>query len=396
MIARRDFPGATRSLQEEHALSSMLRERALMRTAIFCARFPVAIACVLACAGAVASPTADAAVHYWRFEGNGAQFLADSLGGATLTVVNGVQRPIPDGSRGADFPVELPVPGGGANAFAGDLAESGVCETSIPGALSSSFTLEAFVHFDTLVATYGKVIAANYRSGNLPGVGLVVRTDGFAGTQVQELVLDVYDGVNLTFVKSGFVLETGIDYYVAVAFDFPGHGVTFYVADLTHHAEVLTATNVHAYASLPLVDTFVIGHTAARDLEFGMDGLIDEVRLSDGVLAPGDLLIGDLIPDSDGDGVVDIQDNCLNAANADQNDTDVDGFGNLCDGDFNQDCNVNFSDLGVMKQNFFHPGFTVTDMTGDGQTNFSDLGLLKAGFFLPPGPSGVPNSCGAG
>ena len=54
------------------------------------------------------------------------------------------------------------------------------------------------------------------------------------------------------------------------------------------------------------------------------------------------------------------------------------------------------SDLGTMKQSFSHAGFTVTDMNGDGQTNFADLGLLKAGFFLPPGPSGVPNNCGAG
>ena len=94
-------------------------------------------------------------------------------------------------------------------------------ETSIPGALSRSFTLEAFVHFDTPVATYGKVIAANYRSGNLPRTGLVVRTDGWQGTSVRELVLDVYDGVSLTFVESNFILEPGIDYYVAVAFDLP-------------------------------------------------------------------------------------------------------------------------------------------------------------------------------
>jgi hypothetical protein len=32
-------------------------------------------------------------------------------------------------------------------------------------------------------------------------------------------------------------------------------------------------------------------------------------------------------------------------------------------------------------------------MNGDGQTNFTDLGLLKGDFFQPPGPSGIPNIC---
>ena len=37
------------------------------------------------------------------------------------------------------------------------------------------------------------------------------------------------------------------------------------------------------------------------------------------------------IPDSDGDGVVDIEDNCPNDPNADQGDVDGDGIGNVCD-----------------------------------------------------------------
>ncbi len=40
---------------------------------------------------------------------------------------------------------------------------------------------------------------------------------------------------------------------------------------------------------------------------------------------------GDLDPDTDGDGVIDINDNCPNYANADQADADNDGIGNVCD-----------------------------------------------------------------
>jgi hypothetical protein len=41
--------------------------------------------------------------------------------------------------------------------------------------------------------------------------------------------------------------------------------------------------------------------------------------------------------DGDGDGVQDNMDNCVAKANADQSDTDLDGHGNACDGDFSQD-----------------------------------------------------------
>jgi hypothetical protein len=33
------------------------------------------------------------------------------------------------------------------------------------------------------------------------------------------------------------------------------------------------------------------------------------------------------------------------------------------------------------------------DFDGSGNVNFTDLGVMKSFFFLPPGPSGVPNSC---
>jgi len=99
--------------------------------------------------------------------------------------------------------------------------------------------------------------------------------------------------------------------------------------------------------------------------------------------------------DADGDGLADLADNCIHAANADQRDTDADGIGNWCDGDFDQNCAQNFADLGIMKAGFFQPGDLDTDMNGDGATNFADLGLLKVGFFQAPGPSGVPNACNA-
>ena len=48
--------------------------------------------------------------------------------------------------------------------------------------------------------------------------------------------------------------------------------------------------------------------------------------------------------DTDLDGVDDSIDNCTTIANASQNDSNADGFGNRCDPDFDQNCTVNSSD----------------------------------------------------
>ncbi len=90
--------------------------------------------------------------------------------------------------------------------------------------------------------------------------------------------------------------------------------------------------------------------------------------------------------DEDMDGVSDDSDNCTLVANPNQQDTDMDGFGNACDGDLDNDCQINFSDLAIMKGEFFGSGDLVSDLDGDGTTNFNDLALLKAVFFGVPGP----------
>ncbi len=96
--------------------------------------------------------------------------------------------------------------------------------------------------------------------------------------------------------------------------------------------------------------------------------------------------------DTDGDGVLDTLDNCTAVANANQRDTNGDGYGNLCDADFNGDGIVNFGDVAYFKSVFLGVDEDA-DLNGDGSINFGDLALVKAYFLLPPGPSGlVPGS----
>jgi hypothetical protein len=93
-------------------------------------------------------------------------------------------------------------------------------------------------------------------------------------------------------------------------------------------------------------------------------------------------------PDTDGDLVKDFTDNCSERANADQRDTDGDGFGNFCDPDLNDDNVVNFVDLGIMESVFFTADADA-DLDGSGSVNFTDLGIVKEFFFDAPGPSGI-------
>lgn len=95
--------------------------------------------------------------------------------------------------------------------------------------------------------------------------------------------------------------------------------------------------------------------------------------------------------DADGDGVGDACDNCTQQSNASQLDTDSDNYGNACDGDLNNDAFVNSLDLGLFKLAFFTVGASTSDFNGDGIVNSLDVGLFKQMFFQPPGPSGLVN-----
>lgn len=102
--------------------------------------------------------------------------------------------------------------------------------------------------------------------------------------------------------------------------------------------------------------------------------------------------IGFAISDGDEDGVADTADNCPLVANVDQRDTDIDGIGNRCDADLNNDCVINAVDLGLFKSVFFGSDEDA-DFNGDGEVNPVDLGILKMQFFAAPGPGLPGNIC---
>ena len=101
--------------------------------------------------------------------------------------------------------------------------------------------------------------------------------------------------------------------------------------------------------------------------------------------------------DVDGDSVFDLEDNCLLVKNAPplDCDTDKDGYGNVCDGDFSQDFAVNASDFNTYFLAAFKIGVDKAgvgiDMNCDGMITAVDFTTrfiphFKAGKL---GPSGL-------
>jgi hypothetical protein len=91
---------------------------------------------------------------------------------------------------------------------------------------------------------------------------------------------------------------------------------------------------------------------------------------------------------SDGDPVPDALDNCVGVANADQYDTDGDGYGNRCDADLDNNGLVNFVDLGRFRAAFgtTHPH---ADLDANGFVNIADLAIFRSLLGRAPGPSAL-------
>ena len=101
------------------------------------------------------------------------------------------------------------------------------------------------------------------------------------------------------------------------------------------------------------------------------------------------------VVDTDGDGVPDDSDNCINAENDDQRDTNSDGYGNRCDPDLNNDEVVTVTDFLILRDQLNKAG-SDADLNGDGLVTVTDFLILRSYLNQPPGPSGVVPQCAAG
>jgi hypothetical protein len=102
-----------------------------------------------------------------------------------------------------------------------------------------------------------------------------------------------------------------------------------------------------------------------------------------------------LAPDADSDGIPDVLDKCVNdSRNASLTcDRDQDGYGNVCDGDFNESGTTTAADYGM----FFVPALASSVDTGNG-TDMNCSGTVTAAdygmFFVPQLAAGKPGLSG--
>jgi hypothetical protein len=96
-------------------------------------------------------------------------------------------------------------------------------------------------------------------------------------------------------------------------------------------------------------------------------------------------------PDQDLDGIGDTIDNCSLASNPDQDDTDGDLCGNLCDADYDQTGNTTIADFNGFRSAFLTvtPLFKHTEPVPGALVAIADFNFFRSAFLAtPPGPSG--------
>jgi hypothetical protein len=103
------------------------------------------------------------------------------------------------------------------------------------------------------------------------------------------------------------------------------------------------------------------------------------------------------IADVDGDTIPDVFDDCSAVANGPatagkpnqlDSDSPTDGYGNMCDGDLDNDGVVGGTDFGIFS-GLFGGGDLRADFTGDGVIGGTDFGEFVGFFGGGPGPSGL-------
>lgn len=92
--------------------------------------------------------------------------------------------------------------------------------------------------------------------------------------------------------------------------------------------------------------------------------------------------------DVDKDGIKDSFDNCIKHPNPEQRDSDADGFGNSCDGDFNNDLRVDIDDIKIFESVYKTRESPHQDLNGNGFVGPQDRRILKSLVRRSPGPAG--------
>lgn len=235
------------------------------------------------------APAAVSLMGYWRFED--AALLADS-GPNNLNLVsvgsgNGTASPL--------FGTNPVVQTGAVNTQAATFNGSGAYRTPDAPAFSitnNQFTVEAFVSINNANAT--RMIASQWQIGGSQRSWFLAVESGTSLLRFGSSSDGTNTAGNQINMSSNLQLQPNTPYYVGAAYD--NGDVTFYLKDLSDPNSVLQSHTVSGYTSSLHDSTgqFMIGaydqpaNSGTGTLRWA--GTIDEVRLSNQVLQPFQLL----------------------------------------------------------------------------------------------------------
>jgi len=243
-------------------------------------------------------------VGNWRFETSPGLLTDSGANGLTLFTQGSapVSYPLPASGMGSSFPRTVPQTGA-TNATAADLGTpgSGNFARADSAALTlTNFTIEAFVHRGA--ATSGTQYIAsqfNFTNGAQRSWGLgVAGTSPPAGLASGELFFNLSStGTTGIVVGSGMIVPPGVDCFVAASVNASNamSGVVFHLKDLTNGGALNSTTRANPAGTVfNSPADFMIGGFNGGGSRWA--GTIDEVRLSNAVLDPYQLLVTQLGP----------------------------------------------------------------------------------------------------
>ncbi len=252
---------------------------------------------------ALFSTTASAAtIAYWRMGDDSNNALLDSSGNNNnWTAGNYGNYTLPGSGRGSDFSNPIPL-NGLPNTKAIDLNGNNSGDRLTGGDFmddSIDFTVEGYFNLETYKTRTQYIISHWGNGGSVAttawalGVGPSdgIPSLGIGANEVFALLRDPVSGDSVGF-GLGLTVVADTDYYFAFSFNNStdvGDAVLRYI-DLTNDGSLITVVNDSGVIALPDSDSGMeIGAYAGKSNNFG--GLIDEVRLSTGILASPDLLV---------------------------------------------------------------------------------------------------------